>query len=194
MPSRRSDLEQQWCAVGVGAHDGGVALHLHVQQFVLIAMLAKFDLAQTAIHGLGHQDRGVFDVCVDHRHAPRLQPVKNGGFLDRDLGDIGKGFQMHRGDGGDHRDIRLGHLRQRRDLSGVVHADFDHGIFCIRRHPRQRQRHPPVVVIAVDRGMRPPLVGKDRKQHFLGRGLADAARHRDDLGLRTGPRGGTKRL
>ena len=33
---------------------------------------------------------------------------------------------MHRRDGGDHRDVRPGQPRQRRDLAGRVHADLDH--------------------------------------------------------------------
>ena len=157
-------------------------------------MFAEFDLAQATIHGLGHQDRGMFDIGVDHGNATRLQPVEHRGFFHGDLGDIRKCLQVDGGDGGDHGNVRLRHLCQRRDFSGVVHADLDHGVFRIGRHPRERQRHTPVIVIAVDRGMRAPLVRKDREQHFLGRGFADAACHRDDLCLRAGTRGCAKRL
>ena len=44
--------------------------------------------------------------------------------------------------------MRARHARQRRDLAGMVHADLDHREIGVARHPRQRQRHAPVVVVA----------------------------------------------
>ena len=53
--------------------------------------------------------------------------------------------------------------RQRRDLAGGVHADLDHREVAVRRHPRQRQRHAPVVVEALLRGMDAALRRRARR-------------------------------
>ena len=46
----------------------------------------------------------------------------------------------------DDGDMRPDHLDQRPDFAGMIHADLEDGIVAIRRHPRQRQRHTPVIV------------------------------------------------
>ena len=66
-------------------------------------------------------------------------------------------FEMHRLDGGDDRDVRAHHPRQRRDLAGVVHADLEDAEARARRHARQRQRHAPVVVERGRRVVRRPV-------------------------------------
>ena len=76
-------------------------------------------------------------------------------------------------------DMRARQPGQRRDLAGVVHADLDHREVGVARHPRQGQRHAPVVVEAGLGGMDPALRRQHRAQHLLGRGLADRAGHRD---------------
>ena len=58
---------------------------------------------------------------------------------------------LHRGD---DRDMRAREARERRDLAGMVHADLGDAERAVRRHPRQGQRHAPVVVVGSDRGMR----------------------------------------
>ena len=70
---------------------------------------------------------------------------------------------------------------ERRDLAGMVHADLDHREIGVGGHPRQRQRHAPVVVVARLGGMDAALAGQHRAQHLLGRGLADRAGDADHL-------------
>jgi hypothetical protein len=82
---------------------------------------------------------------------------------------------------GDHRYVRTHQFDQRRDLAGMVHADLEHAELGIARHPRQHQRHAPVIIEAFDRGVR-LTGGRERgPDGFLGRGLAGAAGHRDNL-------------
>jgi hypothetical protein len=95
---------------------------------------------------------------------------------------------MRRGDDGDHRHVQLGQPGQRRDLAGMVHPDLDHREIGGDRHPRQRQRHAPVVVVAGLCRMGVALPRQDRAQHLLGRGLAD--RPGDAHHFRLGPRPG----
>ena len=76
---------------------------------------------------------------------------------------------MHRRDGGDQRHVRPGQPRQRRDLARRVHADLDHREVGVRRHPRQRQRHAPVVVEALlGRVHACPARPSASAQHLLG--------------------------
>ena len=70
---------------------------------------------------------------------------------------------------------------ERRDLARMVHADLEHAVLRGLRHARQRQRHAPVVVVGLLRGMRGAERRQAQAQRFLGAGLADAAGDGDDL-------------
>ncbi len=69
----------------------------------------------------------------------------------------------------------------------MVHANLDHGVIRVDRHPRQGKRHAPVIVVTLLRGVDLGLGCQHRAQHLLGRGLADRAGDGDDFGLRAGP-------
>ena len=85
---------------------------------------------------------------------------------------------------GDDGDVRARHPCQRADLTGVIHADLDHGEVDVRRHPRESQRHAPVIVEGLLRRVHFAGGRKTRAQHFLGAGLACAAGDGNDARLR----------
>mmetsp|Transcript_29188 Transcript_29188/g.56393 ORF Transcript_29188/g.56393 Transcript_29188/m.56393 type:complete len:328 (-) Transcript_29188:1838-2821(-) len=101
---------------------------------------------------------------------------------------------MGGGDGGDHCNMGPRHFGQRCDFAGVVHPDLDHRIFGVGRHTRQGQRHAPMIVVAGDRGMGPPLIAQHGAQHFLGRSFTDRASDGDDARLGPGAGGGAERF
>src|SRR6476659_285141 len=78
---------------------------------------------------------------------------------------------------------------QRRDLAGVVHADLEDPVDGPARHPGERQRYSPMVVVGGHRGMGGRACRKGNAQRLLGGGLADAAGDRDDARARPRPRG-----
>ncbi|MDT4829024.1 hypothetical protein FQZ97_624320 [compost metagenome] len=87
---------------------------------------------------------------------------------------LGIGHQRHRG---------RRHGRQLRDLAGMVHAQFEHGGPVLRTQAQQRQRHADIVVEVAGGGQAARLatpIGQHGRNHFLGRGFAVAAGHRDD--------------
>ena len=53
------------------------------------------------------------------------------------------------------RDVGPDERGQGRDLAGIVHAHFEDRIFGVARHPRQAQRNPGMVVVALDRTVDP---------------------------------------
>jgi hypothetical protein len=107
----------------------------------------------------------------------RLQPFE-------DLG-LGIGDRLHaaevldvRGrDGGDQRDVRSNQLGQRRNFAGVAHAHLEHAIDAVARHPGKAERHPGVVVGALERAVDPAAMAAFKRcgKRFLGAGLADRA-------------------
>ena len=56
------------------------------------------------------------------------------------------------------------------------------------RHPRQRQRHAPMIVERFLRRVRRARIAQAGAQHLLGAGLAGAARDGDDARVRREPR------
>ena len=86
---------------------------------------------------------------------------------------------MHRLDGGDDGDVGLAQPRQRLDLPCMVHAQFEHAIGMAGRHPRQAERHAPMVVQVAGGGEGRVLGGKRGAQRLLGAGLANRAGDRD---------------
>ena len=81
--------------------------------------------------------------------TPPVRALENRSLLAGNSGKVVKSFQMRRRDCGDQRDVGRGQARQRPDLAGMVHTDLDHRKICIDRHPRQCQRHAPVVVVTL---------------------------------------------
>ena len=101
------------------------------------------------------------------------------------LGDVVDGFEMghvHGFDIGDHGNVGPHHPRQGRDLTRVVHADLEHPEGGIGGHPRQAQRHPPVVVEAALAGSDRALFLEHEADRLFGAGLADAAGDGNDSG------------
>ena len=120
-------------------------------------------------------------VAIDDRCAARHDAGKNLRLGVGNRFDRCEELQMHRLDGGDDRDVRAHELGQRRDLAGVIHADFEHRKARCRRQPRERQRHAPVIVERGDRRVGLAIARQRNPQRFLGRGLADGAGDGDDL-------------
>ena len=65
----------------------------------------------------------------------------------------------------------------------MVHADFKNTVIGIFRHPRQCQRHTPMVVEGSCRGMHLAASRKHMPQRFLGRRFAGRSGHCNDLAL-----------
>src|SRR5262249_41646999 len=82
-------------------------------------------------------------------------------------------------DRGDDGDMRPHQARERCDLARVVHADFEHGEAPALRQARERERHPPVVVVRSRRGMGLAFAREHELERVLGAGLADRTGHRD---------------
>ncbi len=95
---------------------------------------------------------------------------------------------MHRRHRGHQRHMRPRLPRQWGDLARVVHADLDHCELCLAWHPRQGERHAPVIVIAGDSRMASPLIRQHAGQHLLGRGLANRSGDRNHTRPRARPR------
>ena len=114
------------------------------------------------------EDCGGVDIGGEDRGAGGFEAIEDRSLFNGDAFDILEGFEVHGGDGCDHRDMRAGHASQRRDFAGVVHADFDHGIIGVGGHPRQGQWHAPVVVVAGHGGVSFALPREHGAQHFLG--------------------------
>ncbi len=155
MAPRRADLEDQRAAPGArpGPRWSRPITSTCSSAVVAGPALAEGDEARPGGAGGGAQDRGGGEIAVQHRDPARLQPFEDRGLLAGDALEAVEGLQMRGGHGGDHRHVRARQAGQRRDLAGVVHADLDHRELGVARHPRQRQRHAPVVVVAGDRGM-----------------------------------------
>ncbi len=127
-------------------------------------------------------------VAVDHRGAAGNEPEKDLGLGVRDLIDRLEEFEMHRRDGGDDRHVGPHQPGERRDLAGVVHADLENAVAGLLGQARERERHAPVIVERGDRGMDLAVAREREAERILGRGLADRAGDRDDLGAAAGPR------
>ena len=88
------------------------------------------------------------------RRAARQQAREDLRLLVGHALDRAHALQVRRRDPRDHRDVRLHHLRARRDLARRVHADLEDRPLGLARHPRQRQRHAPVIVERLVRPVR----------------------------------------
>ena len=86
-------------------------------------------------------------VAIENGDATALQSTENLGLGVGDRLDRSEMFEMDGRDPRDDRDMRLRHCNQRRDLAGMVHADFEHAEARAFRHARQRQRYAPVIVV-----------------------------------------------
>ena len=126
-------------------------------------------------------------VAIENYCAIWHQSLKDLRLRIRDVRDAVEELDMHGLDGRHDGDMRAHHRRERPDLAGVVHADLAHGKVRVGRHARKRQGHAPMVV---EGGVgRMDLAGRreDGTKHLLRAGLADAARHAHDDGLRARP-------
>ena len=191
MAAGRAELVGHRLAEDVGLDGRGFGLQrAALEPRVGLAVRAEGDDARNAggLGGVGEL-RELPDVAIDDGRAARLEPEKDFGLGLGDLLQRAEEFEMHRRDGGDDRHMRAHHLRERRDLAGMVHADFEHRVFRSFRQPRERERHAPVIVVGGGRGMRLAVGGERELQGLLGGGLADRAGDRDDLGLRARARG-----
>src|SRR3546814_10960705 len=62
---------------------------------------------------------------------------------------------MRGGDGGDDGDMRADHARQRGEFARMVHPHFEDAVVDGGGHTREAQRHADMIVITLDRAMRP---------------------------------------
>ena len=73
------------------------------------------------------------------------------------------------------------HARQGGDFARRIHADFNHREIRLARHPRQSQRHAPVIVIGGNRSMHPPQGCEGCAHHFFTGGFANRPRNCNHL-------------
>ena len=135
--------------------------------------------------GGGDQPVAMRRIIGDHRGAAGLQPLED---LALGVGDrflAGEEGAVRRRDRRHQRDMRAHKPGQLGQLAGVIHPHLEHAEASVARHPRERQRHAGVIVVAFDRAMRPARRdaverGEDR---LFGAGLADRAGDADDARL-----------
>ena len=128
-------------------------------------------------------------VAIENRRAAGLQPLEDFGLCVGNVRDAVEELDMDGLDGGHDGDVRPDHRCQRTDFTGMIHADLAYREVRVGRHPRQRQRHPPMVVEGGVGRMDLAGRGEDRAEHLLRASLADAAGHPDDHGIRARPGG-----
>ena len=146
-------------------------------------------LATPALFAARFKPRELRIVAVDHRRAARLDALEDFRLGVGDLLDRAEELQMHRLDRGDDRDMRAHQPGQRRNLAGVVHAHFEHGVTRALRAARQRQRHAPVIVVGRGRRMGLAAARQREPQRLLRAGLADRAGDADELRIAARARG-----
>ena len=125
-------------------------------------------------------------VSRQNGSAAALQSLEDLGLRLRNaLLAIGKIPDVHGQHVRDDGDVWARHARERTDLARMIHADLDHGEIDVGRHPRECQRHTPVIVERLLGRMHLARCCETRAQHFLGAGLAGAACHGDDACIRS---------
>ena len=75
--------------------------------------------------------------------------------------------------------VRASNFRQRANLSGVVHAQLQHGDAAVLGQPQNRERHADVIVQISHRLSDRKAGGEQMRDGVLDRRLASAARHAD---------------
>ena len=172
-------VQTQHCgrAAQTGLDHRDIVMHLQRRQAKGIGRLAKSHNRRPFGQGGLYKDVNCRHISRQNSRASGHQPSHDIRLLAGNTLQAFKGFHMRRGHGCDHCHMRLHHFAQRRNFSRMIHANFENGKLGVRRHARQRQRHPPMVVVTGHRGMCPPLKLKHRAQHLLGRGLAHRSGH-----------------
>ena len=137
-----------------------------------------------AVAGCGHApDARVRVVGREHGDAFGRQRVNHARVFERDRFDGRHEFLMLALGVVHHGDRRRGDFREQRGFARMVHAQFDHRQLMRGVQTEQRERHADLVVevaggrqarVLAERG------GEDRRDHFLDRGLAVAARDGDE--------------
>ena len=182
MPAGRAELVGHVAAENVGLHRRVVGLQRAPDQTCVgLRVLAERDdtfHAGAARPMLQAGEQRI--VAVDHRHAAALEAEEDLGLGVGDGLERAEELEMDRLDGGDDRHLRPCETGERRDLAGVVHAHLEHRIARMLRTARERQRHPPMIVVGRDRGMGLAVLGQRQPQRLLGSGLADRAGDADD--------------
>src|SRR5260221_993064 len=121
-------------------------------------------------------------VVGDDRDAGGLEPLEDFRFGIGNHLFRAEILDVRRSDRGNQRDVRAYLRRQRADLAGIVHADFEHGILDVARHPREAQGHTGVIVVTLDRAVNlARAIAVERcVERFLGAGFADRAGDSED--------------
>ena len=191
MPSRHSDFIRDIVAKQARMDGGTFTVQRDIEQArIRLGVLAERHDARDAT-GL----RLVAQTCelrivdVEDRRAIRLKSREDFRLGVGNRFDSGEEFEVHWLDRGDDRKMRAHQFHQRLDLACMVHTNLEDRELRARRAPRERQRHAPMIIEGCRRGMGFALPLQHRTQRFLGRGLADRSRHRDDLCMRAGARG-----
>ena len=107
------------------------------------------------------------------RRPTRLETLENLGLGLGDLFFRREVAEMHGQDVRDDRHVRPHHLRQRRDLARMVHADLEDAELGVGGHAGQGQRHAPVIVVGFLRGVHLAAGRETNAQHLLGAGLSE---------------------
>ena len=130
-------------------------------------------------------------VTIQHGGAALRQFIQQFAFGCRDVGDTAKSLQMCRGGIRDNANLRSCDLRQRRNFPRMVSTHFQHGRPVMLAQFQDRQRQADVIIQVtlcgqyrvVGVGMLGP---HNRRDHFLHRGLAIAARDCNNRQLESG--------
>ena len=119
-------------------------------------------------------------VQVDRDRAAGPHPTEQRALFTRDPRQTVQPFEMRRRHGGDHAHVRIGDLGQALDLAGTIGAKLDHRhlVAFVQAQKRQGQADKIVEVtlgfqnLAAQRLSVHVSFFENRRNHFLGRGLA----------------------
>ncbi len=174
-----SDRAAQDFSFGVGAG----CVHVPAQQTCFAHRIAP-EAHEVGAVAFGGGDKAIRmrRFVRDNGGATRLQAGINVALLIGDRFKRTEILNVRRRDCGHQRGMRLHKLRQRQDFAAVVHADLEDRELAFAWHARKRQRHAPMVVVALDGAMRGAAGGQADGKRLLGGRFADGAGDSNALG------------
>mmetsp|Transcript_11782 Transcript_11782/g.16683 ORF Transcript_11782/g.16683 Transcript_11782/m.16683 type:complete len:216 (-) Transcript_11782:276-923(-) len=127
-------------------------------------------------------------VEIDNRSRGLIKARKQLAFCPGNSLDTSEPLEVRRRNAGNKRMGRAGDFRQARDLARCIHPHLEHGHTMFGCHPHRGQRQTDEIVEITRRRQHcifAVMVGEDRTQEFLGRGLAVGSGNRDHRDLET---------